>query len=300
MRSMSAITVACVVVALSFASASAQDVPYALSTWPCGIIVWPNEVPDYAGDFAQRLTEAAETAFGFWGYELPVTTDEPYDEASAVRIYDPATQTELVIPPLTWNDREILPVVVFAFPGELTMRAVMGSTDLYGAFWCPWPLDRDLFPDAESWVWDVGTGYRNMVCASSADDETLIHECAHWFTYQWCYPRGIVPYHLPGYIMEGIAEVTCDVVEDPNDKVYDRLSAYSWAKHNCLSGSIQGVMRYAVGDSLVSYLVDTLGMDSFLGSLENWIMRAWLMVDLYEADWRISLNLPADCSYEAQ
>ena len=297
---MSALAFACVVIVWTGFLASSQVVPYALSTWPCGVIVWPNEVPDYADDFAQRLTEAAETAFGFWGYELPFTTDEPHDEASAVRIYNPATQTELVVPGLTWNDREIPPVVVFAFPGELTMRAVMGNTDLYGAFWCPRPLDRDLFPDAKSWIWDVGTGYCNIVCASSADDEILIHECAHWFTYQWCYPRRIVPHHLPDYIMEGIAELTCAVVEDPNDKVYDRLSAYSWAKHSCLSGSIQGVMRYAVGESLVSYLVDTLGLDDFLGTLRNWTTRTWLMIDLYEAEWRVSLDLPSDCPNDTE
>ena len=93
-------------------------------------------MPDYVENFTLRLTEAAETAFGFWGYELPSPAEEPYDEAKAFRIYDPAIDAERVVPPLQWNNREIPPVVVFAFRNELAMRSALGRTDLWGAIWC--------------------------------------------------------------------------------------------------------------------------------------------------------------------
>ncbi len=289
------IAIICAAVVLIGFSAAAQTVPYVLSPWQCGVIVWPNEVPDYADHFAQRLTEAAEAAFGFWGYPLPTTADKPYNESNCVLIFDPATQAEYVVPPLKWNGSEVLPVVVLAFSSEAAMRAAMGSTALHGAFWFSGPMNRLSFPQAQPWVWDVGGGYRNMVCASSASNATLIHEWAHWFTYQWGYSEAIAPHDLPDYIIEGIAEATCAFVEDPNDAVYGRLQAYSWGLNKCLEGSIQGVMQYPVGESLVSHLVETLGTDGFLGTLSDWSTQAWFMVDCYQPEWRISLGLPASC-----
>jgi len=295
MRSRGVTAFACVAAVLIGFSAAAQTVPYVLSPWQCGVIVWPNEVPDYADHFAQRLTEAAEAAFGFWGYPLPTTADKPYNEANCVLIFDPATQAEYVVPPLKWNGSEVLPVVVLAFSSEAAMRAAMGSTALHGAFWFSGPMNRLSFPQAQPWVWDVGGGYRNMVCASSASNATLIHEWAHWFTYQWGYSEAIAPHDLPNYIVEGIAEVTCAAEDDPHDAVYDRLQARAWAENNCLYASIDGVMQYAVGESFVNYLVEALGTDGFLGTLRTWTRRPLFMAGLYQADWRTSLDLPPDC-----
>lgn len=282
-------------VALVGICAIAQSPDYALSLWPCGVIIWPEAVPDYAEHFVQRLTDAAETAFGFWGYDMPVIAETSHNEANALRISNPATGDVLVIPPLQWCLWEIPPVVVFAFPGEDDMRLAMGNTNLYGAFWSQWPMSQAAFPHADSWIWTVGSSYRNMVCASSAEDSILIHEFAHWFTYEWCSRREIAVSLLPNYIIEGIAEATCAAEEDANEVVYTRLQAVSWAQNKCLDGSIQGIMHYPVGQSLVSYLVETLGPGGFLGTLSDWSLRAGIMIDMYEGGWRESLGLPASC-----
>jgi len=292
---MRTIAITCAAVALAGICAIAQSADYALSLWPCGVIVWPEAVPDYAEHFVQRLTDAAATAFGFWGYDMPVIVETSYNEAKTLRISDPATDDVRVIPPLQWTLWEIPPVVVFAFPGEGDMRLAMGNTNLYGAFWRQWPMNQAAFPHADSWIWTVGSGYRNMVCASSAEDSILIHEFAHWFTYEWCSQRGIAVSSLPNYIIEGIAEATCAAEEDANDAVYTRLQAVSWAQNKCLAGSIQGVMQYPVGQSLVSHLVETLGPGGFLGTLRDWSMCTTAMIDMYEGGWRESLGLPARC-----
>lgn len=284
----------CAAIALASSLTMAQTMSYALSGWSCGVIVWSHGIPDSAENFIQRLTEAAETAFGFWGYDIPVFAEEPYDEANGLRIHDPATGAERVIPPLRWHNREISPVVVFAFQNEIAMRAALGRTGLFGAMWCPFPMNQG-FPDAEAWIWEIGAGSRNMICPWLTPIETLIHEDAHWFTTEWCLLRGIAAYSLPNYIVEGIAETTCATTEDANDAVYDRLMAISWAESNCLSGSIDGVMRYSVGESLVSYLIQTLGIGDFLDRLRNWSRSPVYTAGLYQADWRTSLGLPASC-----
>lgn len=134
-----------------------------------------------------------------------------------------------------------------------------------------------------------------MICPWLTPIETLIHEDAHWFTTEWGSHLGVAANDLPNYILEGIAETTTVYAKDANDAVYDRLMAISWAKNNCLSGSIDGAMRYPVGKSLVSYLVETLGTDGFLATLMNWAWRPVYMAGLYQADWRTSLGLPASC-----
>ncbi len=174
------------------------------------------------------------------------------------------------------------------------MRSALGRTDLCGAIWCVSSMSR-AFPDSEQWIREIGTGYRNLICPSLTPIETLIHEDAHWFTTEWCSLRGIDAFQLPNYIMEGIAEATCATTKDPNDAVYDRLRAIAWAQNNCLYGSIEGVMRYSVGESLVCYLIETLGTEGFLGTLQTWTRRPLFMADLYQADWRTSLGLPASC-----
>ena len=288
----------CVAVVLASSCAMAQAIPYMLTDWACGVIVWPGAVPSYAEHFTQRLTHAAEAAFGFWGYDIPTSVKGAYDEANAFQIHDPATDSVRTIPPLGWADRETLPVVVFAFGSVDAIRLAMGDTELYAAFWSPWPLDPGGSPEVKEWILAVGAGYRNMICTSSATDEVLIHEFAHWFTFQWCYSQGITAPQLPNYIVEGIAEVTCASAKDANSTVYDRLQAYSWAQNKCLTGSIQGVMKYPVGASIVGYLVDTLGTDDFLRTLREWSIRAWLMIDQYQAGWRESLGLPSNCPQE--
>lgn len=298
MGSMSVVAFICGAIAVLGLPTVAQDVPYALSAWSCGVIVWPNELPDYADNFAQQLSEAAEAAFGFWGYPLPATAEEPHDEASAIRIYNPTTETEMVISPLTWNDRVIQPVVVFAFPDEAAMRSALGETRLFGAMWCPLPIGQ-AFPHTDPWIAEAGNDRRNLLCPSWASDSALIHECAHWFTYEWCSARRIDPYRIPDYIVEGIAEATSSVVEDHNTAVYDHLRALAWAKDNCLPVADMGsVMMYAVGESLVNYLVDTVGIDSFLSTLSRWAMEPWNMIDLVETGWRISLVLAGDCPFD--
>lgn len=157
-------------------------------------------------------------------------------------------------------------------------------------------MNQAAFPRADRWIWTVGCGHRNMVCASSAEDKLLIHELAHWFTYEWCSRRGIDASSLPNYIIEGIAEATCASEEDANDAIYSRLQAVSWAEKKCLAGSIQGVMQYPVGRSFVSYLVETLGPGGFLGTLRDWSLRPTAMIDRYEGEWRASLGLSANGS----
>ncbi|MFC2079552.1 hypothetical protein ACFLSZ_06200 [Candidatus Bipolaricaulota bacterium] len=299
MRTNGAVLLVCVVIGVAGVLAKAESVSYALSQWSCGVIIWRDGLPGNADEFAVRLSEAARTVFEFWGSTIPAVTNWPYDLDEALHIYDPAIGLERAIPPLLWGDREILPVVVFAFPNEDGMRSALGETGLFGATFSAFPMG-DVFPNAEPWFWEVGTGYRNVICPSTAEEETLIHELAHWFTYQWCYPRGIVPYHLPSYIIEGIAQLTSAVVRDDTSMIFDRLGAVSWATKNCLTGSIQGVMRYAVGESLVEYLVDALGHEGFLNSLREWSMRAWFLIDTHEDDWRTSLGLPPECSIESE
>ncbi len=276
-----------------------QSVSYTLTDWSCGVIVWPTEAPTYAEDFAQRLSEAVAATFSFWESDIPEQAEPPYDVTKSFRIYDPATQADRDIPPLQWGERLTAPVVVFAFEDEDTMRLTMGSTKLYGAMWCHSPLTKDGFPNAQDWIWLPGAGFRNMLCAASADEGILIHEFTHWFMYQWCYARGIIAAQLPNYIVEGMAELACSSASDRNESVYDRLQAVSWAQTKCLSASIRGVMMYSVGKSLVGHLADELGVSGFLETLFDWSTRAWAMIDLVQSGWRTSLGLPADCPGEA-
>ena len=82
------------------------------------------------------------------------------------------------------------------------------------------------------------------------------------------------------------------------EHIIDRLRAHSWAQNNCLKGSIQGIMKYSVGENLVGYLIETLGCEGFLATLSDWSLRAWFMIDSYQGNWRESLELPTLCPLE--
>lgn len=119
---MRTVVLVCVTGLLISVCGASQSHDYALSLWPCGVVIWPESSPDYAEHFVERLTAAAETAFGFWGYDRPVIAATPHHEANRLRIPDSSTNDVRVIPPLQWGLWEIPPLVVLAFPGEDAMR----------------------------------------------------------------------------------------------------------------------------------------------------------------------------------
>jgi hypothetical protein len=150
----------------------AQTTSYTPSDGFCGVIVWDHELPDSSENFIKRLTEAAETTFGFWGVDIPRFAEGPYDEANALRVYDPALGAERVIPPLRWDNREVSPVVDFAFQSEISMRAALGRTDLFGAIWCGFPMCQG-FPDADPWILGVGAGSLPTLCPITSSRKSL-------------------------------------------------------------------------------------------------------------------------------
>lgn len=273
---------------------AAADILYSVSRWSCGLIVWDGEMPEQAAEVTLRLEEAVTQAFGFWGYPPPVALAE-CKGSKCVRIPDPATGELIRAPALSWQGRETYPVVVVMFPDRKRMLLALGGERNFGAIWLTQPLSRLPIEGVEPWIESVASSYRTMITPMTADDGIWIHEFAHWFTYQWCYPQGVWPYLLPNYIKEGMAEAARFSVAEPEAAKEWHARAAEWAASNCLTGSCTQRMMYPVGLSLVSYLVRTLGAEGLLASLSGWMSRASAMIDRYESGWRVSLGLPSIC-----
>ena len=267
---------------------------YALSRWAGGIIVWEgDQVPAHAQHFADRLERAMTEAFGFWGYEAPVHSATPQQSSWILRIHDPATNSTWEVNPLDWNGREIRPVVVFAFASEDSMRTALGYDALYGGYWMMYRV-WEVFAKCDTWLRHPGGGLRNLIVTSAAEFGLLVHECAHWFTYEWMHANNTNRQGVPNYIMEGIAELASGASKEGNAP-FKRLGVIDWAKMNCLKPVFQGVMRYAVGESLVHYMVDLLGLQGFLDTMRTWSNLTYNAINAYQPGWRASLGLPEQC-----
>jgi hypothetical protein len=268
--------------ALAFASvvpAVGQNSDYSITSWAYGVVVWPSRVSTYLTvpeQFVEQLASAAREAFAFWGFDPPEPLDAweypaaypgrlrivgPHD----VRIVDDVSGKETLVPNL--------------------------------ALFIHSPLVRS-YPDAEDWVHEVGRGDRTIVCASYAGDDVLIHECTHWFQWEWCAVNDVVPQLIPLVILEGMAEAASAHAENPVFAAWERRAVLDWAEEHCLSDGVGAASVYTVGDSLVTYLVGELGPEGFLGTLSDWVARPAELIALYEAGWRASLGLPRECDAE--
>jgi hypothetical protein len=305
----SRICLAAVGIALAIVSAAyAQNTDYFITSWAYGVVVWPGRVSTYLTvpeQFVGRLASAAREAFAFWGFDPPEPLDAwespvaypgrlrvvgPHD----VRIVDDATGEETLVPNLAWEGHRLSPLVVIPFVGGWRMLDALGATATFGAQFCYRPLVRS-YPDAEDWVHEVGRGYRTIVCASYAGDDVLIHECTHWFQWEWCAANDVVPQMIPKVILEGMAEAASAHAENPVFAPWELRAVLDWAEEHCLSDGVGAASAYTVGESLVTYLVDELGPEGFLATLSDWALRPAEPIALYEPGWRASLGLPREC-----
>jgi hypothetical protein len=305
----SRICLAAVGIALAIVSAAyAQNTDYFITSWAYGAVVWPGRVSTYLTvpeQFVERLASAAREAFAFWGFDPPEPLDAwespvaypgrlrvvgPHD----VRIVDDATGEETLVPNLAWEGHRLSPLVVIPFVGGWRMLDALGATATFGAQFCYRPLVRS-YPDAEDWVHEVGRGYRTIVCASYAGDDVLIHECTHWFQWEWCAANDVVPQMIPKVILEGMAEAASAHAENPVFAPWELRAVLDWAEEHCLSDGVGAASAYTVGESLVTYLVDELGPEGFLATLSDWALRPAEPIALYEPGWRASLGLPREC-----
>ncbi len=300
--------IAAVGIALAIVSAAyAQNTDYFITSWAYGV-VWPGRASTYLTvpeQFIGRLASAAREAFAFWGFDPPEPLDAwespvaypgrlrivgPHD----VRIVDDVLGKETLVPNLAWEGHRLSPLVVIPFVGGWRMLDALGATATHEAQFFYRPLVRS-YPDAEDWVHEVGRGYRTIVCASYAGDDVLIHECTHWFQWEWCAVNGVVPLLVPAVILEGMAEAASAHAENPVFAAWERRAVLDWAEENCLSGGVGAASVYTVGESLVAYLVDELGPEGFLATLGDWALRPAELIELYEPGWRASLGLPREC-----
>jgi len=300
--------------ALAFASvvpAVGQNSDYSITSWAYGVVVWPSRVSTYLTvpeQFVEQLASAAREAFAFWGFDPPEPLDAweypvtypgrllivgPHD----VRIVDDSTGEETLVPNLAWEGHHLSPLIVIPFVGGWRMLDALGATATFGALFIHGPLVRS-YPDAEDWVHEVGRGYRTIVCASYAGNDVLIHECTHWFQWEWCAVNDVVPQLIPLVILEGMAEAASAHAENPVFDAWERRAVLDWAEEHCLSDGVGAASVYTVGESLVTYLVGELGPGGFLGTLSDWVARPAELIALYEAGWRASLGLPPECDTE--
>ena len=244
-------------------------------------------------------------AFGFWGYEAPKAIGDweyPIVQsgrlrvlgAHDVRVVDDATGEEALVPNLAWGGHRRSPLVVIAFVGHWRMVDALGETATFGARFHASPA-RGSYPNAEEWVREVGRSHRTMICASYAGDDTLIHEFAHWFLYEWCVSYGLPAAFLPLFIHEGVAETASAPAADPTYDAWERRAVIDWAEEHCLSDGVGAASAYTVGESFVAYLVRDLGTDGFLETLHGWMSRPNELIEEHEPGWRESLGLPAEC-----
>jgi len=301
--------IAAVGIALAIVSAAyAQNTDYSITSWAYGVVVWPGRASTYLTvpeQFIGRLASAAREAFAFWGFDPPEPLDAweypvaypgrlrivgPHD----LRIVDDVSGKETLVPNLAWEGHRLSPLVVIPFVGGWRMLDALGATATHEAQFFYRPLVRS-YPDAEDWVHEVGRGYRTIVCASYAGDDVLIHECTHWFQWEWCAVNGVVPLLVPAVILEGMAEAASAHAENPVFAAWERRAVLDWAEENCLSGGVGAASVYTVGESLVAYLVDELGPEGFLATLGDWALRPAELIELYEPGWRASLGLPREC-----
>ncbi len=299
-------------ITLSIGAAS-QNTDYSIMSWAYGVVIWPGQLNTYLTvpeRFVERLEAAAEEAFGFWGYELPEPEDEwpcpvryagrllidgPYD----VRIVDEATGRETVVPSLEWSGARLSPFVVIPFVGEWRMHDALGTTATFGAQFFDQPLVR-TYPDAEDWIHEVGRGYRTMICASYAGDDVLIHEFAHWFQWEWCSGHDVLAMLLPGFIREGMAEMTAAEAENLPHAPWERRGVIDWAEGHCLADGVGAASRYTVGESFMTYLVEQLGTEGFLATLKGWTSDPVPLIERHEPGWRVWLGLPESCGSDSE
>lgn len=286
----------------------ATDAAYSVTSWAYGVVVWPGRPSTYLTvpeQFIEQLASAAREAFAFWGFDPPEPLDAweypvaytgrlrivgPHD----VRIVDDATGGETLVPNLAWEGHRLSPLVVIPFVGEWRMLDALGATATFGALFIHSPLVRS-YPDAEEWVHEVGRGYRTIVCASYAGDDVLIHECTHWFQWEWCAVNDVVPLLVPVVIREGMAEAASAHAENPVFAAWERRAVIDWAEEHCLSDGVGAASVYTVGESLVTYLVGELGPEGFLATLFDWAARPAELIEHYEPGWREWLGLPKEC-----
>ncbi len=289
----------------------ARTADYSIMSWRYGVVVWPGDLNTYLSvpeRFVDRLTEAVDEAFAFWGFAPPEPvlgwtpkTRHP-GRLSVVGSHDLRivndTGEEILVPNLAWEGDWCGPFVVIPFVGNWRMYDALGATATFAAQFFYRPLVR-AYPEAEPWIHEVGRGYRTMICASYAGDDVLIHEFVHWFQWEWCEANGVPALMLPGFIREGMAEATSADAGGSPYTAWDRQAVLDWAEDHCLSEGVGTASRYTVGESLVAYLVSELGRDGFLGTLSGWMTDPTVLIEEHEPGWRESLGLPKACDSEA-
>jgi len=293
---------------------AAEDGTYCLTAWRYGAIAWVQTVSLRAADLADRLTQAADYAFTFWGLDLPkppASWEHPGENPAEfsmtglpqIRKKDPFTGKMWRLDPLLWRGEEIYPLLVIAFLGQGTMRSLLHDPSVGAMF----TAGAAAISGAELWLRTLLGCPRIVLCDADESTATLVHEFTHWLCFEWYVREGGEEYSSPpSFITEGMAEVTAARFgsadqrgaaalfwsADQRDDDYVR----EWLESNRLADGVCGLDDYVIGESFVRYLVELLTPLGFLETLPDWGSRPAEMIDLYEPAWREWLALPAECS----
>ncbi len=284
------------VLLLSAPTSASADGVYQLMAWRYGIIAWL--APELVFDSAviARLEEAVDSAFTFWGFEAPQPAENwqtpqeiPFraslEEVPQLRLKDPETGDMWRVDPLSWQGTQIPPLLAVISP---TMKK---QIELFGTGNQAWFGKGTIMDGGDSSnVFSLLSRGSHIVCTAETEMEVFVHELAHWVTHEWLWSQSVSIFEIPSFIIEGIAEYTAASFR--SDAARRRRDVRHWAQKNELASSIQdGYMKYAVGESFVTYLCEKQGKREFLASLEAWRRDPERLIADHEAGWRRTRRL---------
>jgi len=284
----------------------AEDDTYYLTAWRYGAIAWVQTVSLSVGLFTDRLTQAADHAFAFWGLDAPTppaSWEHPEKNPSKfsmkglpqIRKKDPSSGEMWRLDPLFWRGEQIYPLLVIAFRDQVTMWNLLHDRSVGAMF----TAGGAAISGAELWLRTLLGCPRIVLCDANESTATLAHEFAHWLCFEWYAREGGKRYSSPpSFIKEGMAEVTEARFRSSSRERLNDDRAREWLQSTRLADGVYGHDDYVIGESFVRYLVELLTPAGFLETLPAWGLRSDELIELYEPGWREWLGLPPACAVE--
>ena len=294
---------------------AANEDTYYLTAWRYGAIAWVQTISHRVGDFTDRLTQAADHTFTFWGLDPPSppeSWEHPEENPSKfsmtglpqIRKKDPSTNVMWRLDPLWWRGEQVYPLLVIAFHDLETMRDLLSNERIVAMF----TANATAISGAELWLRTLLGCPRIVLCDANDSSATLAHEFAHWLFFEWYAGEGgHMSTQPPRFVREGMAEVTAAQFQSATRPQENDDCAREWLVSNRLAdriaGSEEAVVRvgdvfipvdYVIGESFVRYLVELLTPLGFLETAVDWGSRPDELIELYEPGWREWLGLPAE------
>lgn len=277
---------------------AAEPPLYELSAWEYGAIAWIGDRPTDWAAFVDEANRAVEEVFGFWGFDAPEGGEgweAPFENRpnysvtggpTQIRKKDPSTGRMWLISPLTWQECNLYPVLLVAFPDRASMWGALGTTSVGGLF----TSGRAAIPGADPSLQFL-TGVPRCILVPAIDAYGVVaHEVAHWMTAlvaRECTSLGELAYPSDG-LNEGIAEYTmCAVLGIDGWRRY----AASWAVTHTLEDLLEAPDSRPIWTSLVAYYVETYGRDELLASLGQWGADGTRLFPELETGWRTWLGV---------